>query len=281
MLIICPEGGLANRLRVLASVLQLRNEYQCSLTCYWALRVGELLAPFERLFEPISDLLIREPPSYLDSLKPVLSRYLWRRLWCHSFNRVFGVARYLYEDSSHPGAIAKALPAARHLLARPSGAPVLIRTWQSFGAYRHSLKLFLPIAELQRRIDSLVLASESPIIGIHVRRTDHSTAIRLSPLEGFFYAADAALEQHYGAQLFLCTDDASVRSAFRHRYGTRVLVSNAQLSRSSTEAIQDAVVDLFSLARCTRIIGSYHSSFSELAAMIGDRPLHTVGLDAL
>lgn len=281
MLIICPEGGLANRLRVLASALQVRNDLQCNLTCYWVQRVGELVAPFDHLFEPITDLLIREPPIYLGQLKPVLSRYRWKRLFLHVWNRRFGVARYLYEDSSHPGAIAKALPAARRLLARPFGAPVLIHTWQGFGAYQYSLKLFLPIAELQARIDALVSASESPIIGIHVRRTDHSTAIRLSPLDGFFHAADGALEQHSAAQLFLCSDDEGVRSSFRQRYGTRVLVSDAQLSRSSTAAIQDAVVDLFSLARCSRIIGSYHSSFSELAAMIGGRPLHTVGLDAL
>lgn len=280
-LLVCPEGGLGNRLRVLASALSLQYRYQCQLTCFWPLREDELCARFEQLFEPIPGLHVLDPPAFLYRLKPVLSRFTLRRLLQNSLNRLLGVGHYLYEDSSCQGAIAAALPAAVQRLTGPCGLPVLIRTWQAFGDYQPFLSLFRPIPVLQDRIVSVFPRSDLPRIGIHVRRGDHGSAIRFSPLEAFFMAADAALVQQPGHQLFLCSDDAGVRTAFRQRYGDRVLVSDAQLSRSSTAAIQDAVVDLFSLARCSRIIGSYHSSFSELAAMIGDRPLHTVGLDAL
>jgi hypothetical protein len=274
-LLVCPEGGLANRMRVLASVFALQDQQPCLIKCYWTLRVGELCAPFNQLFEPISGLEIADPPLYLSKLRPVLSRFSWRRLLLRLINKAYGVDAYLYEDSSHPGAIEAGLPDALAILTHSSSASVLIRSWQGFGDYHCFLKRFQPIFPLQQRITAL--SPLSPMVGIHVRRGDHTTAIRNSPLAGFFIAADSALEQQPGSYLFLCSDSSSVRTAFKRRYGNRVLVSQAELSRSSIGAIQDAVVDLFSLARCSSIIGSYRSSFSELAAMLGQRPLQTIG----
>lgn len=277
-IIICPEGGLANRLRVISSALAIQHKARQSLDCIWAVRRNELNAHFADLFQPINGLKIINPPPYLVNLRPALSRHALRRLYCNCINRSHGIGCYLYQDSSHPGVIEAALPSALSSVGS-SRLPLLIRTWQAFGHYRPFLQLFLPIFELQDRINATIHPGQS-LIGIHVRRTDHSAAIRFSPLQGFFKAADQALLENSGSKLMLCTDDQSVRDAFRRRYRHKVLVSNASLSRDSPSAIQDAVVDLFCLSRCIRIIGSYHSSFSELAAMIGERPLHTVGLDA-
>lgn len=278
-LLVCAEGGLANRLRVLASALAVQDQWQCLLTGFWSLRAGELHAPFDQLFEPVSGLKIADTPSYINSLRPALSRHFWRRQLLNALNRRHGIGLYLYEDSSHPGAIEAALPEARSFLKNVSNAPVLIRTWQGFGTYYPFLRFFKPIKPLQNRIESLVPPAVMPPIGIHVRRGDHRAAIRFSPLESFFIAVDSNLRMSPESPLLLCSDDANVREAFLQRYGDQVIISSAQLSRSSTEAIQDAVVDLFCLARCSLVLGSYHSSFSELAAMIGNCPLHTVGLD--
>jgi hypothetical protein len=279
ILLVCPEGGLANRLRVLGSALALQQAYGCPLSCYWVARHGELHAPFYKLFEPIPGLHILDPPAFLDKLRPVLSRFSWRRHYLHLLNRRLGIARYVYEDSSHPGVIEAALPSLRPLLERDSGLPVLIRTWQGFANFQLFLNAFIPIEQLQARINSRFSPADPHLIGVHVRRSDHLPAIRYSPLVKFFAAVDSALLLNAESQLFLCSDDASVRLAFQRRYGKRVIVSEAELSRSSTAAIQDAVVDLFCLARCSSIIGSYHSSFSELAAMLGHRPLQTIGPD--
>lgn len=278
-LFIFPEGGLANRLRVLASAFAIRGFFTDPIVCFWALRSRELNAPFLDLFQPISGLCIVEPPSYVDKLRPVLSRYKLRRLYHSLINRYHGIAYYLYEDSSLPGLISTSLPGALSAASR-SSLPVLIRTWQAFGDCQPFLHFFSPTLRLQERIN-LMVPSGATMVGVHVRRGDHVTSISRSPIDEFFKASDQALSEISHSELMLCTDDQAVRDAFRERYGNKVNISQARLSRNSTVAIQDAVVDMFSLSRCIRIIGSYHSSFSELAAMIGDRPLYTVGLDEL
>lgn len=275
-LIVCPEGGLANRLRVLASAIALQHQHGVPLSCYWSINYAELNAHFNQLFEPIPHLTFAPLPHHLHKLKPALSRNYLRRTFLHFLNRCYGIKRYLYEDSSHPGSIEAALPSLG-LLLKGSGAPVLIRTWQSFGDFQPFINCFAPNVYLRQRIQSLIPDSAAPPIGIHVRRSDHVTSIRFSPLHAFFRAADVALDQNQGRQLFVCSDDALVREAFRERYDRQVIISEAALSRSSVTAIQDAVVDLFCLARCSLVIGSYRSSFSEMAAMLGHRPLRTIG----
>jgi hypothetical protein len=40
--------------------------------------------------------------------------------------------------------------------------------------------------------------------------------------------------------------------------------------------MNDAVTDFIALSRCKKILGSYASSFSELAALYGDVPLEVI-----
>lgn len=47
-------------------------------------------------------------------------------------------------------------------------------------------------------------------------------------------------------------------------------------ARQDENGIADAVVDLFILSRTQRLYGSYWSSFSEVAAQIGNIPLEIV-----
>jgi hypothetical protein len=42
------------------------------------------------------------------------------------------------------------------------------------------------------------------------------------------------------------------------------------------KGMNDAVLDFMALSRCKKILGSYASSFSELAALYGDLPLEVV-----
>ena len=59
----------------------------------------------------------------------------------------------------------------------------------------------------------------------------------------------------------------------RKRYGKRVIMSNAKATRESTDGIRDALVEMYALSRTRHIYGSAGSTFSPIAACLGDVPI--------
>ena len=56
----------------------------------------------------------------------------------------------------------------------------------------------------------------------------------------------------------------------------KILTYKKEFSRTDVKGVQDAVIDLYSLAASCKIYGSYFSSFSDIAARIGDIPLKVI-----
>ena len=118
----------------------------------------------------------------------------------------------------------------------------------------------------------------SNTIGIHIRRTDHVWAIRHSPTEKFIEVMSEELDINPATKYFLATDSAEEEKILLEHFGNRVITyKKTSLDRESIEGIQDALVDMYLLASTNKIIGSFASSFSEVAAEIGNIPLVTIG----
>ena len=144
--------------------------------------------------------------------------------------------------------------------------------------------LFQPNEEVQRLIDERTADFTPNTIGIHIRRTDHQQAIDESPIELFFEAIDRELNapphlpslgegSGVGPTLYLATDDEATKEALRRRYGKRVITSEAEATRESTDGIRDALVEMYALSRTRHIFGSAGSTFSPIAACLGDVPI--------
>jgi hypothetical protein len=111
-------------------------------------------------------------------------------------------------------------------------------------------------------------------LGVHVRRTDHKVSISRSPTEDFFALLDARPNDEC---FFLSTDDVNEEQAFVQRYGDRVRIYRKRSrDRSDPVAIEDGLVDMLLLSKCTAIVASSGSTFSGCAAFIGNRLLHRV-----
>jgi hypothetical protein len=96
-----------------------------------------------------------------------------------------------------------------------------------------------------------------------------------------FRAIDRFLEYDPLAGILLCTDDGAVdpkigkpttaegvHARFVERYGKRVVWSSPRsLDRQTLEAVQDALVDLWLLRSTNYFVGTYRSSFSEMAVV--------------
>lgn len=141
--------------------------------------------------------------------------------------------------------------------------------------------LFRPNDDVRRLIDERCRDFTPNTIGVHIRRTDHQQAIDESPLELFIEAIDREQESssrmaaYDGApfSIYLATDDEATKAALRQRYGKRVITSDAEATRESTDGIRDALVEMYALSRTRQIYGSAGSTFSPIAACLGDVPI--------
>lgn len=141
---------------------------------------------------------------------------------------------------------------------------------------RTYLKYLRPVKSIQDRIANNTAPFTSKTIGVHIRRTDHSSSINESPLESFIAAMRNDLSGDDEIQFYLSTDDGEVDVMFKKLFPGKILTYAKEFSRTSVRGVQDAMVDLYSLSATCKIYGSYFSSFSEIASTIGNIPLEVM-----
>ena len=111
-------------------------------------------------------------------------------------------------------------------------------------------------------------------VGLHIRSW-HDDAFRKNALHNTQMFVNAVLETN-AERVFLCCDSIEIENDLENLLGSRVklIKQNFQGERhiaidQSVETMVHALLDLFLLSKCSTIIGTYQSSFSELAWWIG------------
>lgn len=137
-------------------------------------------------------------------------------------------------------------------------------------------ELFHPAPAVQRVIDEVTAGYDEGTIGLHFRGTDNFKCKELTTVEKFTARVDAELEARPTTTFFLATDEIEVRRALVERYGKRIMYHENVLNRNSVAGMVDGAIDLYCLAATKRIIGSYWSSYSEIAAELGGIDLEIV-----
>ena len=137
-------------------------------------------------------------------------------------------------------------------------------------------ELFKPKGKLRNAIDSISSELWDNTYGIHIRRGDNKESSHYSPTELFIKKIDEILIEEKDAHFYLATDSEIERKTFVEKYGERIITKNLTVGRNSLEGIESAVIDMFVLSGTKKIIGSYWSSFSEVAAMLGGVELEQV-----
>lgn len=261
MITAIPVHGLCNRMLLLDSALALGRVLGREVHVVW--RLGpDLNCRLERLFEPVPGIArVRTLPT-LGGLDRVLLRAAWR--WA----RWRGADAWRHRDlrplSADPAALVERARKARHVLVRGD-----LRFFQH-GPLMQGWRL---VPALAARVEALA-PRLATAVGVHVRRTDHARAIARSPLAAFERAMDAARAADPSTSFFVASDDPQVLAHLVGRYG-RAVVHHAPVSfdRNDPRAIEAAAVDLYSLSRCRRILGTHSSTFSRVAAQLGSIPL--------
>lgn len=153
-------------------------------------------------------------------------------------------------------------------------------TIKSYGHFHRTdperwLQYFRGLKPKKKLLDKLDTTFQGQkAVGVHIRRTDNTHSIKGSPTAAFFEAMD----QYPPTTLFyVATDDISERYALVNRYPGRLLPrATLNLERHTRKGVEGAALEFFALARCTEVLGSAASSFSELAALYGGCPLKVI-----
>lgn len=132
----------------------------------------------------------------------------------------------------------------------------------------------------QAVLDEFVATWEIHPLGVHIRRTDLAIGrrLRVAPDAEFFHVIKQECD---GRQIMLCTDNPETEVKFRKRFGdqmlirTRAWVPPVSIHHRHT-LLFDTAIDLYSLAKCDKIIGTHGSSFSEYAAALGHADLTSI-----
>ena len=138
-----------------------------------------------------------------------------------------------------------------------------------------------PRPHLQKRVDEIADRFGDYTVGVHIRMADRSPAfLRLidenSPIELFIQRMTAELERNDRVKFFLATDSSYAKELMMERFKGRVTTQENTSVRTEHSGMEDAVVDMFTLARTDKILAPYLSTFSRCAAMIGKTEFEVV-----
>lgn len=286
-LIINPMGGMANRMRAIASGVSLARDVsrelfagdaQAVMPHFVWLKNWEMNAEFTDIFELPEALVGRmEYPSRLKYgllySNPRKKNFYVTALTCRRFGTVLCdldksfCERYDDDDSG------KLL--LRHIVDNIGrGKSCLIHGCTQYypfddGTYS---ELFRPTAEIAAQVQLRLEQLGPHKIGMHIRRTDNEQAIAHSPDELFIEKINEILAAEPQTRFYLATDDEQVKTRFTARFGNHIVTGPTKADRNSVDGIKEAAVEMFTLGGTDHIYGSYHSSFSEAAALIGQQP---------
>jgi hypothetical protein len=139
------------------------------------------------------------------------------------------------------------------------------------------LRAFKPTEFIQSVADdvfSTVPDGTTGIVGVHIRRGDNKKSIEESPSELFWEAMSA---YDSSVLFYVATDSEEERLEAIERFPNRIMKgSDTVLSRNDPFGCREGMLDFYCLSRCSEILGSYYSSFSEMAAMYGGVPLRVI-----
>ncbi|MBQ8189561.1 MAG: hypothetical protein IJZ44_07250 [Lachnospiraceae bacterium] len=233
-----------NSARILADM---RGE---KLTVIWFVN-PELGCPFEKIFEPTDKFRVINIHSKWDIRK------MWYQLTSMAIGSFIGndEIRKNRADGTLNEAYAGSLKKHTYIATEEHFYPC------------HDYSAFVPSKEVMERIETKKQELGEYAVGVHIRRTDNKPAIGKSSTDCFIESMQKEVDVNLNTMFYLATDDMSEEKRLREIFPDKIISNeNRDLSRDSIAGIQDAMLDLYCLAATKKIIGSFFSSFTDIAA---------------
>ncbi len=273
-LIVKPVGGLANRIRVVESAYSYAKSFEARLFIIWE-RNGFLNARFSECFVAVNGVKIIETDYNGFSVVSKIKRKFFDIAGWLAVS--FFAKKNLYDSEIESILInEQANEQSNSFFNELSGLNKGIYIETCFAFYSNTFSHKLTIQEYIQKKAVKLLKQYSSIIGIHIRRTDNTDSIQNSPIEKFVEQIKTCIEISPSNKFYLSTDSEEVVHQLRDIFKEKIITGVSVRERDSKEGIISALTDLCCLSQCKIIFGSYRSSFSERAAIIGNIPLQIV-----
>lgn len=272
-----PRGGLANRMRAIASATALSARIGAKLTVIW-IKTADLSAAYSDLF--LAENLpfrLKELPKRQFAYLPQRAKYLFLPTLWQNMRYTSSLRDERKRDRHY---LIEAKPETVYAFFRSiRSGTVFVDTCHEFYPYSTDLyrSLFRPSPKVENRIRQLMPdMGRSLPVGLHIRRTDHIQAIKSSPLSLFEDTINNILSSDPQRSFYLATDDNDTKEYLCGKFPGHIAFCPETASRSSLQGMIDGAAEMFALSRCSSIIGSFNSSYSEAAATIGNIPLKII-----
>lgn len=257
-----PSGGLANRMRTIASAYAMTQAVGSRLQVVW-FQDWALKAPFSAIFEPPCLELREATPADL----LLYDRARRKNLWLPALPQRLLFERRLGEDAIWPLMVEKF-----DFAGWARGRRCYMSSYMDFYEYDSALlhQLFHPVREITDAVErNRQQLAASNVVGIHIRRTDHVISIAQSPTSLFIDKIKEEIARCADTKVFLATDSNDVKAELKAVFGDRIVTPAAEARRDGVKGIRGGLVDMYTLAATTKIYGSQGSTFSKMAARLG------------
>lgn len=270
MIIVEPCAGLGNKLLGLASAYSVANQLNRELVVVWKREVGCNVRAAELFDLPVRVVEISENGYSREPLAHFAGN-LQKKRWRGKASRFLecGEVEQIKKEKGYEGII-------RAIEKEPV---VYLKSFGPICELDASCFTFLkPSASIMQKGSSLFRQIDEHSVGVHIRRTDHTEAIANSPISLFIERMQQEIKADDKTNFFIATDDELVKEELRKQLdgGRLLFYESGIIDRNSKEGLEDAFIEMLSLSRCRKILGSYNSTFSLIPSYIGRIPLEVV-----
>ena len=267
--IICiNNGGLGNRLKGLISVMRLSKKLERELVLYWP-NTKYCGCDFEDLFEntlpKIGDEELKKIKRggdykfYNDVLDNEHEKYKYL---------LFKTWRFIFLPNEVPKNFTKVFPSKEGRSIDFEFDRIPLDKRKDFLEELNSLKPTQQILEGVKSFEEKYNLSEYN--GIHIRRGDTKFTVdgreKVSSDELFIEKIKSMPNERF----LLCTDGIETENKLKELFGDKIIVyPKGDRKRSRKDSLQEALIDMLLLSKTKRLLGSYLSTFTELAWWFG------------
>jgi len=137
------------------------------------------------------------------------------------------------------------------------------------------LKRLKPLKSLQKEIDNFQRKNNlMGMIGVHIRRGDFAdrptSPGKVSSNKKFIERMEELIKDKPETKFFLCTDSEEMEKMMEEKFPKRIFkFQKESFTRTDVRATQEGLIDLSLLSKTKHILGTYRSTFTEMAWWFG------------
>jgi len=267
-----PSTGISNKIKCILSVLRFCDHFSLKPLLYWP---DNIMCPtkFSDLFETKIPQLDEEN---FDKIKKTgdfsqCSSYADFINSNHEYS-IFNTWRLMLFPEDIPKNFAEVLPdeSGKNIDLEFERIPIKLRK-----EYLRYIKKLKPAKEVRRAVNPFSKKNNLiNSIGVHIRRGDFINYWdgrgKVSSDEKFFEKMSEIIAKNRKTKFFLATDSKETQEKFIKKFGKRIVVyPNKDFQRNTEKSIKDAFVDMLLLSKTKYILGTYLSTFTEIAWWFG------------